>query len=152
METTEHPETHDFGEGPVPAHRHINPDGSTGGWVANTAYVADTAHVGHYATVSGISILLGRAMAFDHSQVRDATIMTGFSAVCGQAVVAGNSTLSGTARVLAGASLNGSQVDSGIVKGWVQLGSQVVVGPKGYIYGVGTISGPCRINQELELG
>ena len=31
--------TFDFqdGNGPVPAHRHINPDGTTGGWVADTA-------------------------------------------------------------------------------------------------------------------
>lgn len=32
----------DFGslDGPVSAHRHLNPDGSTGGWVADTAFAA----------------------------------------------------------------------------------------------------------------
>ena len=37
--------TYDFkdGNGPVPAHQHTNPDGSVGGWVADTATVADTA-------------------------------------------------------------------------------------------------------------
>jgi hypothetical protein len=40
-----------FSVGPVPAHRHINPDGSTGGWVAETAYVAPTAFLAEHAYV-----------------------------------------------------------------------------------------------------
>lgn len=39
------------GDGPVPAHRHTNPDGSVGGWVADTAYVDPTAYVSPYALV-----------------------------------------------------------------------------------------------------
>ena len=35
--------TFDFGSGPVSAHRHVNPDGSQGGWIAETARVALTA-------------------------------------------------------------------------------------------------------------
>ena len=31
--------TFDFGDGPVAAHRHINPDGYEGGWIADTARV-----------------------------------------------------------------------------------------------------------------
>jgi hypothetical protein len=47
--------TFDFqdGNGPVPAARHRNPDGSEGGWVAATAYVATTAYVGPDALVYG---------------------------------------------------------------------------------------------------
>jgi len=39
--------TFDFqdGNGPVPAHRHVNPDGSEGGWVAETAQVYGNAQV-----------------------------------------------------------------------------------------------------------
>ena len=37
------------GKGSVPAHRHINPDGSVGGWVADTATVADTVYIGEDA-------------------------------------------------------------------------------------------------------
>lgn len=36
-------ETFDFGNGPVLAYRHRNPDGTEGGWVANTTFVAETA-------------------------------------------------------------------------------------------------------------
>jgi len=43
-------QSHDFkdGKGPVPAHRHINPDGTVGGWVADTytATVHSTVFVG----------------------------------------------------------------------------------------------------------
>jgi hypothetical protein len=43
--------TYDFGNGPVPAHRHVNPDGSRGGWVADSASVGDGASVGAWASV-----------------------------------------------------------------------------------------------------
>ena len=47
--------TFDFGFGPVPAHRHRNPDGSEGGWVADTAQVSGSARVSE----SGDWILVG---------------------------------------------------------------------------------------------
>jgi len=40
----------------VPAHRHRNPDGTEGGWVADTATVAAKAHIGRYARVQGGTI------------------------------------------------------------------------------------------------
>ena len=43
--------TFDFGNGSVPAHRHQNPDGTLGGWVADSATVATTAWVGVDARV-----------------------------------------------------------------------------------------------------
>jgi hypothetical protein len=42
----------DFGEGPVPSHRHVNPNGSLGGWVADTATVSATVFIGENAQVS----------------------------------------------------------------------------------------------------
>jgi hypothetical protein len=36
MTKTSDPTTFDFGYGEVPSHRHVNPDGSEGGWVAET--------------------------------------------------------------------------------------------------------------------
>ena len=47
---------HDFGAGPIPAHRHAN----GGGWVADTATVADTAYVGPEALVYGDARVCGR--------------------------------------------------------------------------------------------
>ena len=43
----------------VPAHRHRNPDGTEGGWVADTATVAAKAHIGEYARVYGGTIYGG---------------------------------------------------------------------------------------------
>ena len=45
--------TFDFedGNGPVPAHRHVNPDGLEGGWVAETATVERNARVSGTARV-----------------------------------------------------------------------------------------------------
>ena len=40
----------------VPAHRHRNPDGTEGGWVADTATVAAKAHIGRDARVQGGTI------------------------------------------------------------------------------------------------
>ena len=55
--------THDFGDGmgPVPAHRHDNDDGTTGGWVAETTTVAPTAYVGPDAQVYGHTRIYGHA-------------------------------------------------------------------------------------------
>ncbi len=44
---------HDFGQGSVPAHRHFNPDGQLGGWVAESAYVSPDAMVEDGALVYG---------------------------------------------------------------------------------------------------
>jgi len=46
----------------VPAHRHTNPDGSEGGWVADTATVAPTVHIGRDAWVSGDAWVYGLAL------------------------------------------------------------------------------------------
>ena len=62
--------TFDFGRGPVPAHRHVNPDGSLGGWVANTARVFGTAWV------------FGDARVFGNAQVFGTAWVSGTARVC----------------------------------------------------------------------
>jgi len=64
---TETVETFDFedGNGPVPAARHRNPDGSEGGWVARTAYVASTAFVGRGARVFNSALVFNSARIYD---------------------------------------------------------------------------------------
>ena len=61
--------TFNFGSGEVPAHRHINPDGSIGGWVAETATVAPTAYIGINAQVSGTARVYGDAQVFGTARV-----------------------------------------------------------------------------------
>ncbi len=47
----------DFGSGPVPAHRHRNPDGTEGGWVAETALVDPTAYISPDSLVWGDALI-----------------------------------------------------------------------------------------------
>jgi hypothetical protein len=53
----------DFGDsnGMVPAHRHINPDGSIGGWVADTAFVDSSVYIGFEALVYNKARILNMA-------------------------------------------------------------------------------------------
>jgi len=64
LETEQEATTFDFGNGPVPAHRHKNPNGSIGGWVANTATVADTAYIGEDARVFDNAKVYGDARVY----------------------------------------------------------------------------------------
>ena len=86
-------QTYDFGDGPVPAKRHINPDGSTGGWVANSAQVYGNAWVYGDAQVSGDARVSDNARVFGNAQV------FGDAWVYGNARVYGNAQVSGDARV-----------------------------------------------------
>lgn len=88
------PSTFDFGDGPVPAHRHRSPGGSLGGWVADTAYVAPTAYVGPNAQICG------------SAKVRYFARVTGISKVCG------NATIGSGAQVGGGAVVKGNTLDT----------------------------------------
>ncbi len=65
------------GKGPVPAHRHQNPDGTTGGWVADTAEVASTATIGPQALVYGQAKVLDVAVVTGKAKVLDAATILG---------------------------------------------------------------------------
>lgn len=88
-------EEFDFGSGPTAARRHVNPDGSTGGWVAETAdvepgcTVAPDAVVFGNARVFGNSFVLGSAIVCDYARVKDGGIVTDDARVCESATVEG---------------------------------------------------------------
>jgi CheY-like chemotaxis protein/carbonic anhydrase/acetyltransferase-like protein (isoleucine patch superfamily) len=109
-------ESFDFGGGPIPARRHVNPDGSLGGWVAETAdvevgcTVAAGARIFGNARVFGNSLILGSAVVCDFARVRDGGIVTDQARVCesadvegavicDQAIVNGRAFVGSTARV-----------------------------------------------------
>lgn len=110
---------YDFGNGPVPAHRH--PRG--GGWVANTATVDDSCFIGPYARVfenayvTGNSIIndgasifgnasvcmnakvYGDAMVYDNASIRDNARVSGFAKVYGNSRVMNNAQVYESAEV-----------------------------------------------------
>lgn len=99
----------DFGDGrgPVPARRHRNPDGSVGGWVANSARVSGNAYVYGDAQVSGDSQVSGNARVYGDARVY------GNAYVSGNAQVSGDSQVSGDARVYGNAGVSGNARVSG---------------------------------------
>ena len=122
---------HDFGDGngPVPAHRHLNPDGSLGGMVADTARVASTVTVGPDALVYGMADVHDQAMILDRAQVYgDASIMNK-ATICGSARVHGcawvfdQAVVGGNAQVFDNAQLG----DAAYVAGWARVYGDAIV-------------------------
>lgn len=57
------------GLGPVPTHRYQNPDGSTGGWVADSAFVAKTVFLGPNAKIFGKARVYGNVWVDGNAEV-----------------------------------------------------------------------------------
>lgn len=106
--------TFDFGAGQVRASRHTNPDGSLGGWVADSAHVDATAVLGPDARVHGNARVFGTgrvegaAQVYDNARVGDDALITGTARVCGNASVSdaevsGGAIVKGRAHVSHGA-------------------------------------------------
>ena len=92
----------------VPAHRHRNPDGTEGGWVADTATVAAKAHIGHYARVYGGTI--------EGGTIRGGTIRGG--------TIEGGTIRGGTIR---GGTIWGGTIWGGTIEGGTIRGGTIVV-------------------------
>lgn len=85
----------------VYAKPHINPDGTKGGWIAETALVEPTCYIAPDAEV------------YEFAQVRDNARLLGSSSAYGFAKIAGNATLNDWAVAADGAVIQGSAyVDS----------------------------------------
>jgi hypothetical protein len=106
--------TFDFGDGPVLAHRHVNPDGSLGGWVADTATVEPTAYVGPDARVYGTARVFenawvgGDAFVSENAWVFGDAWVGGNARVYGNALVFENALVHGKAQVFANAQVRGT--------------------------------------------
>jgi carbonic anhydrase/acetyltransferase-like protein (isoleucine patch superfamily) len=104
--------TFDFrdGNGRVPAHRHVNPDGSPGGWVADTATVESTAIVADQAKVFGNAVVKGDAWVFERAKVCGDAVVADHARVFGRAIVRGNAEVCGVACVSGGSVVEGDAV------------------------------------------
>lgn len=93
------------------AKQHINPDGSMGGWVAETALVESTCTIGPDAEV------------YEYAQVCDNACILGSSAVYGFARVAGDAVINDWAAINDGA----------VVQGTAHVGNGAVICRDSYI-------------------
>jgi tetrahydrodipicolinate N-succinyltransferase len=94
----------DFGNGPVPAHRH--PNGR--GWVADTATVAETAYVGANAKVYGNAWVHDNAHVYGNARVYGDANVYGDAHVYSNAWVYGNALVYGNAWVYGNARVYGN--------------------------------------------
>ena len=93
--------------GPVPAHRHQNPDGSEGGWVADSAKVESTCFIGPDAWVFGEAQVFGDAWVY------------------GEALVFGEAQVFGDTWVYGGTEATGdAKLDSGYFKNQIIWGKE----------------------------
>lgn len=125
---------HDFGEGPVPARRHINPDGTLGGWVAKSVsfHEAREVWIGSNATVTDYVMLIGDVTIGDFASVRG-------RAHVGNAVVRGSATIKADSAI---GTLNkdGARTlvrGSAVIAGNARIIDGSVIEGKAYIGGIG---------------
>jgi hypothetical protein len=96
--TRQKTEWHEFDvEGRVRARPHVNPDGSLGGWVANTAHVDPSAFLAPEACVFGRGGVEGSARLLDTSSVRDTARVRASAVLAGGASATGNAIVQGSA-------------------------------------------------------
>jgi len=107
----------------VPAHRHRNPDGTEGGWVADTATVAAKAHIGRYARVYGGTIRGGtiEGGTIWGGTIWDGTIRGGTiggGTICG-GTIWGGTIWGGTIRggTIRGGTISGGTIWGGTIRG-----------------------------------
>jgi hypothetical protein len=117
----------------VPAHRHRNPDGTEGGWVADTATVAAKAHIGRYARVLGGTIWGG---TIEGGTIRGGTIWGG---TIRGGIIRGGTIWGGTiwGGTIWGGTIEGGTIYGGSIRGGTIYGGTI---EGGTIYG-GTIEG-----------
>lgn len=119
------PAVFDFdGKGAVPAHRHRNPDGTAGGFVAYTAFVDDTVHVARGALVYGNAQVLEMARVVDRARVCGSAVVGGHAQLQGSSVVSGAALVSDFAIVRGMAKVFGEAR----VKGNALVGGETLVG------------------------
>jgi carbonic anhydrase/acetyltransferase-like protein (isoleucine patch superfamily) len=125
----------DFGAGPIPSHQHINPDGSLGGWVADTATVSATVFVEGKARVYGNARVSGKAWVSGDAQVY------GNAQVFENALVSGKAWVSGKARVSEEARVYGNA--------WVC--GNACVSEKAWVCGDARVYGKARVSGDTEI-
>lgn len=98
---------YDFGNGYVLAHRHVNPDGSIGGWVANTAVVGSNVNISFDAEVFDNAILSNNVTLSDNAKVYGQALISGNAKIGGNATVSGKAVVDGEADISGNHEING---------------------------------------------
>lgn len=97
QQTQETTTLHDFndGNGPIPAHRHINGDG----WVADTAHVEDTVYIGRNARVFGYATVKDEVVIIEDAEVSGYAVIRDLVCIKGKSVIRGACTIKESAEI-----------------------------------------------------
>jgi len=134
--------TFDFGHGQVRAARHVNPDGSQGGWVA------DSAHVDMDTYVSPTAAVFGNARVFGACRIEADAAVLDFARVADGARISGSAQVRGTASVTGSVVTNRAVVKDGacVVNG-AFVSDDAVVGDRARLSGPATkVGGAAQIS------
>ena len=128
---------HDFldGNGPVPARRHINPDGSEGGWVADSAEVHGSVVIDPGVKIYGNAYIGGLAKIYSEAKVFGSAHIEGNATVSGRAVVKGSAVISGNVQIYGTA----------LIYGACTIKENAVVFGNARVYGESRIFGSAKI-------
>ncbi len=160
---------HKFGKShlwsvPVPAHRHLNPDDTMGGWVADTANVDATVTVSKDSSIYGSAHIYGKVKVVGGSEVFEGAIVNGIS---GGVLIENRSKIHGEARIFHFANIENSLVDKNaeisgkarvrnesIVSGRAQIAENACldgaeVNGCGYVCGNAYVQGRVRGNAQV---
>jgi len=135
--------SHDFGDGQglVLARRHVNPDGSIGGWVSYTAMVAPTVYVGEdaqvygSAQVNGTVELLHNVRVYGSAYVHANALLYHDAKVFDRAEVFGNACVYGHSNVY----------DHALIRDCVQVYGHAQV------YGKVLLADSCKVHSDAEI-
>lgn len=130
------------GRGPVPAHRHQNPDGSRGGWVADTATVDSTAHIGPLAQIFGKARVYGKARVWGKARVFELAQVDTNAKVRGLAQISGKARISDNAHIYGVAWVSGRAQ----VSGKAEVFGNASVDDHAHVFGSARVSGEARIS------
>lgn len=94
---------YNFGNGPVPAHRHVNLNGSLGGWVAETAMVDPSVDVGPSAVVYDQAVIKCGSHLHNKARIHGLSVLQrtavhDFATVSGSLI--SNSLIGGRAKIV----------------------------------------------------
>ena len=154
-------DTFDFrnGVGPVPAHRHVNPDGRLGGWVANTATVAATVGVGgdaqvyEYARVFDSVWVSDAARVFGHAEISENAWIRGYVHVHEHAHIKGHAQILNSAKVYGRAIVRDDAKIGGHagVYDSAEVSEFAVVCEQARVYGAALVYGNARIDSNTRI-
>jgi NDP-sugar pyrophosphorylase family protein len=89
-------------------HRHRNSDGTTGGWIENSAYVEETAYIGPNAIVYDYAWVTEDACISENAQVCENAWIYGRAWISGNAYIYENARVFGDAQVRENARISGN--------------------------------------------